>query len=93
MRLLGQLRAVWDLAGQIVDLRTALNVVEASIEEMGAAIDKIEERTRKQDYRARKAEQHEFFAPTLRIPDPNASPEIRDKSQLRAVAKQRGIIE
>lgn len=50
-RLAGQLRALWDNAGQLVQLRGLLDELSASVELLRADVQRLDERTRKQAYR------------------------------------------
>lgn len=86
MRWWGQLKAAWDLAGELVELREQILGRDAALDDVVQRLNTIDERTRKQDYRARKAEEHAFFAPPLDTAAPQG------KAAVRARAKQLGFI-
>ena len=85
-RWVGQFRALWDNAGQLVELREELLALGEQHNALVEQVARIEERTRKQDYRARKADEAAYFTP----PANGASP-VGGKAELFKRAKALGI--
>lgn len=75
----GQLKALWDLARQLVELREEIQLCNARLDELFQTLNTVNERTRKQDYRARKADEYAVFTPphTAAIPGGARSDMIR----------------
>lgn len=51
MRLWGQLKAIWDNAGQLVELRGEVEVLQTACDQLRADVTRLDERTRKQKQR------------------------------------------
>jgi hypothetical protein len=53
-----QVKSIWDLAGQLVELKDRIDELWGQIEQLVEDIKRIDERTRKQNYRERRDEEH-----------------------------------
>lgn len=83
---LGQLRALWDLSGQLVELRELVEQTRGELNDLAQQLNTINERTRKQDYRARKEAEDTAW----RAPQTAAVPEGGRAALLRA-ARAKGL--
>lgn len=82
----GQLRAIWDNAGQLVELRGEIEAAKAEIEQLRGELQRLDERTRKQNYRERKqAEDAAWSQTTAAVP-------VGARSELVRAARARGLI-
>lgn len=54
MRWWGQLKAIWDNAGQLVELREEIATVQTACDQLRADVTRLDERTRKQVQREKK---------------------------------------
>jgi hypothetical protein len=83
----GQLQAIWDNAGQLVELREAVEALDARIDELFATVATLDERTRKQKYREGKQAEHVAFEASQQLAAP-----VGARAALVRAARARGLI-
>lgn len=84
---LGQLKALWDLARQIVNLRDEVEAIVEKVNELINEIKRIDERTRKQVYREKTADASALQPLQRQVADPQV-----DRTDILRAARQKGVI-
>lgn len=83
----GQLAAIWDNAGQLVELREEIAGAHQRIDELFETINTLNERTRKQNYRERKEAEHTAYTASQQLAVPQGA-----KAELVRAARARGLL-
>lgn len=86
MSLLGQLRAIWDNAGQLVELRGEIERIDSGLTQLHEQLQKLDERTRKQNYRERKELEDASWR------ESNGAAPVGARSAVLAAARARGLV-
>ena len=84
-RLWGQLRAIWDISRDLVEVRDRIDALNDVQGELRADLTKVDERTRKQDYRERKTAEHATWAAATAA-DPGVT-----RNEILRRARERGL--
>jgi len=84
-RLWGQLRAIWDISRDLVEVRERIDALNDVQGELRSDVTRIDERTRKQEYREKKAVEDATWRAATAA-DPGVS-----RAEILRRARERGL--